>query len=586
MNEPLEATIDDCAREPIHLAGAIQPHGYLISCSRADWTVQHVSANIEALFGAPPEEIIGRPLRELIQDDVLQIIGDTVASSESGDTARRAGAANIGDMASVCDLTAHVDGDLLHLEIEPQPRQIEPQPRRNRQDSASGVAQSMMASVGASDDPADLYQRSAEQVRLLTGFDRVMIYRFRHDDSGEVIAESCSDDLEPYLGLRYPASDIPPQARELYLRNRLRVIPDVGYAPVRLVPPLSANGAPLDLSQHVLRSVSPMHLEYLRNMGVAASMSISIVSGGRLWGLIACHHSIPRLVPSAVRAAADLFGMFVSMRVSAREHQEMLARYESAQLVRDALAERLSLANDFDTALVEELALLARALDSDGAVLWQGGQWHASGRAPGSTDPRPLLEWLRRQEQPLVAMTEHAEDWSVPSLQAQGLAGVMAIHLGVADDWLFVFRTEQIEQVRWAGEPNKAIVVTDDGQRIAPRKSFATWRETVRGHCIPWTDGDRRGAERLRRVLLDQRRRAFAPARDASDIVSQRHRQALADQMQRLDQIATRLNGLVHLDDAQTTRIGMQIAQLEVDLAGLMRGSTSGSANPSEPIDA
>ena len=327
-----------------------------------------------------------------------------------------------------------------------------------------------------------------------------------------------------------------------------------------------------------------MHLEYLRNMGVAASMSISIVSGSRLWGLIACHHSIPRLVPPGIRAAADLFGTFVSMRVSAREHEQTLARYESAQQVRDALAQRLSQAGNFDSALVEELDLLGRTLDSDGAVLWLGGQWHASGRVPGATDPRPLLDWLQRQGRPTVAMTERAEDWNVPSLQADGLAGVMAIHLGAADDWLFLFRTEQIEQVRWAGEPHKALVVTDDGQRIAPRKSFAIWRETVRGHSIGWTDGDQRGAQRLQRVLDEQRQRAFAPARDLNDIDSLRQRQALTDQKQRLDQIATRLDGFVHLDDAQASRIGSRIAQLEADLARLMRRSTSGNADTEATI--
>ena len=567
MNERPDPTIDDCAHEPIHLAGAIQPHGYLVSCTLADWTVQHVSANIEALFGTTPEAVLGRSLRELIEDEVLQVIADTVAFSEDSGSAQRAGEANIGHRASICDLTVHVAGGLLHLEIEPQPF-------RMQELAATGIAQSMIARVGATPALADLYQRTAEQVRLLTGFDRVMVYRFRHDDSGDVIAESCSGDLEPYLGLRYPASDIPPQARALYLRNRLRVIPDAGYTAVGLLPPLDAAGAPLDLSQHVLRSVSPVHLEYLHNMGVAASMSISIVSGGRLWGLIACHHQTPRRVPSGVRAVADLFGMFVSMRVSTQEHQDRLARYEDAQQIRDALAQRLSLTDDFDAALVEELELLCRTFDSDGALLWLGGKWHASGRVPGATDPRPLLDWLQRQDRPRVGMTERAEDWNVPSLQAQGLAGVMAIRLDVAEDWLFVFRTEQIEQGRGAGEPRKALMITDDGQRIAPRKSFATWRETVRGRSLGWTDSDLRGAERLYRVLREQRRRASAQIRTAHDPDSLHHRQGLKDQQQRLNQIATLLDGLVDLDSAQTSRIGSSIARLEADLVRLMRRSS------------
>lgn len=566
MTEDLDPKLAECLREPIHLAGAIQPHGYLVSCTPGDWVVRHVSANIEALLGAAPDAVVGEPLREFVDEDVLHAIDHTITFSEPGGTAQRACVANVGQRASLCDLTVHLADGLVHVEIEPQPA-------RTAGGTATAEAQAMIARVVESEDPADFHQRIAEQVRLLTGFDRVMVYRFREDDSGEVIAESCDGELEPYLGLRYPATDIPPQARALYLRNRLRVIPDAGYAPVALVPAAHADGAPLDLSQHVLRSVSPVHLEYLRNMGVAASMSISIISGGRLWGLIACHHRNPRAVSPAVRAATDLFGMFVSMRVSAREQEQTMARYERAQQVRDALAQRLSLARDFDRALVDELDTLRVALDSDGAALWLGGRWHGQGRSPASANPGPLLEWLRRQGRPVVAMSDRADDWNVPALHAPGLAGLLAVNLGAGDDWLFLFRAEQVEQVRWAGEPTKAVTVTDDGSRIAPRKSFATWRETVRGRSAGWSDSDRRGAARLSRVLREQRRRAVAHGREMQELDGLYQRQALRDQKQRLDHIAMLLDGLVHLDDSDTRRIGARIARLETDLRDLMRSA-------------
>ena len=555
--------IEDCAREPIHLSGAIQPHGFLISVVLPDWTVRQASANIDELLEVPAAELLGESLADYINQDVLEVVADTVSFAEPDAPPQRAGVGNIGPFGVLCDLGVHVADGLVHIEIEQQPF-------HQRGNAPTGVAQAMIARVAAAEDAGDFHQRAAEQVRLLTGYDRVMVYRFRHDDAGEVIAEARADDLEPYLGLRYPASDIPPQARALYLRNRLRVIPDAGYVPVPVLPGVNAQGAPLDLSQHALRSVSPVHVEYLRNMGVAASMSISIISGGRLWGLIACHHREPRPVPPGVRAAADLFGMFVSMRVAAREQEETMHRYERAQQVRDAVGSRLSQARDYRAALTDELPLLRETLDSDGAALWLGGEWSHDGRVPASLDIALLMEWVERLGRPVLAMTDKATDWRTDALQAEGLAGLLAINLGTPEDWLFVFRREQVEDVRWAGEPSKALVATDDGNRIAPRKSFAEWKQTVHGCSSDWTDGDRRGAERLHRVLREQRRRLLAPVEDRGNMERLRRHESQRDRKTRLQQLSSLVDGLVHLDEAQTSRLDERIATLEADLRQLI----------------
>ncbi len=558
--------IDDCAREPIHLSGAIQPHGYLVSVTLPDWTVCQASANIEALLEVPAAALLGESLTDFVNQDVLDVVADTVAFAEPDAPPQRAGTGNIGALGTLCDLGVHVADGLVHIEIEAQPF-------NQRGNAPTGVAQAMIARVAASSEFEDFHQRAAEQVRLLTGYDRVMVYRFRHDHAGEVIAEARTEEVEPYLGLRFPASDIPPQARALYLRNRLRVIPDAGYVPVPVVPGRTPQGMPLDMSQHALRSVSPVHLEYLRNMGVAASMSISIISGGRLWGLIACHHREPRAVPPGVRAAADLFGMFVSMRVAAREQEDTMRRYERAQLVRDAIGTRLSQAQagDFATALSGELPLLQDVLDSDGAALWLDGRWHQAGRVPAALDVAPLLEWVERLGRPVLAMTDRAADWRTPALLAEGLAGVLAINMGTPQDWLFLFRREQVEDVRWAGEPAKALVTTDDGTRIAPRKSFAEWKQTVHGCSIDWSDSDRRGAERLHRVLREQRLRWLAP--DPGDLDGQHRHQALRDQKARLQQLSGLIDGLVHLDASQSSQLDTGIATLETDLRRLIDGA-------------
>lgn len=549
---------EGCAREPIHLSGAIQAHGYLISCVLPDWTVRHVSRNVESLLEAPVDAVVGHSLREYVSDDVLQTVLDTVALLTPGASAQRAGQANIGPLGTACDLVVHVADDLVHIEIEPRANQRLPaQP--------TALAQSMISAV-AHGSPEDFHAFVAGQVRQLTGYDRVMVYRFRHDGAGEVIAESLADGMEPYLGLRFPASDIPPQARALYLHNRLRVIPDVGYVPVPLEPATLPDGRPLDLSQHALRSVSPVHIEYLVNMGVAASMSISIISGGRLWGLIACHHRQARVVPPVVRAAADLFGLFVSMRVAAAEQQATMAHFEHAQQTRDALAARLSTASDFDTALVGELPLLCESLGCEGAALWSGARWHATGLVPDPLRVAALLEWLQAQGAAPMAVLDRADDWAAP-IDGDPAAGVLALRLG-ADDWLLLFRAEEVEEVRWAGEPAKALVSSDDGLRIAPRRSFAVWRQLVRGRSRPWTEADRRGAMRLHALLGELRRRIQTRSAVPGFDLQQR-REAMLDRRTRLDQLAQLLEGLSHLEPATGALLDERIAALESELKRL-----------------
>jgi len=554
----------DCAREPIHLSGAIQPHGYLVSCTLPDWTVQQVSANIAHLLDLAPDEVLGRSLREHVADDVLLPLLEVIDLLEPGAPSQRAAVGNIGALAHLCDIGVHLANGLVHLELEPR---VASMPGRQ---TPTVVAQRMIARVSASTDMRGFHQHTADEIRALTGYDRVMIYRFRHDDAGEVVAESRADDLESFLGLRYPASDIPAQARTLYLRNRIRVIPDASYEPVPILPGRTADDAPLDLSQHMLRSVSPVHLEYLRNMGVAASMSISIVSGGRLWGLIACHHREPRLVPPSIRAAADMFSLFVSMRVAAAEQAIASHQDDRAREVREVLALRLSSRDELSVALANAMDVIERMLDCDGVALRSDGQWSTRGRTPSLEGLSHALEWARARGVERLPSSDNASAWALPDAN-DGLAGVLAIPFGRRDDWLLFFRTEQIEDVVWAGDPHKPMVPTDDGVRIAPRKSFANWRETVRGRGLPWTETDRGAAERLRWLLQE---RPWQPLPEDTDNVQDmrlfRRRHVIAEQKSRLDQLGALLDGLGHLEDAQTARIGERIAELEAELRQLM----------------
>ncbi|QOW19648.1 GAF domain-containing protein [Lysobacter ciconiae] len=584
MSETLPPVTDpaqDCLTAPIHTTGAIQPHGYLVSCGLVDERIRHVSANIAELLGLEPAEMLGLEMTHFLEEDMLLQVRDAVAAAGPEDgTVQRVGTGNVGALMMPCDISAHVSDGLLHIEFEPHSSRQETR-------APTRVAQRMVSRLGSDAVGAAFFQHVAAEIHGLTGYDRVMVYRFRADDTGEVVAEVAAEGMQPYLGLRYPASDIPPPARQLYLRNRVRVIPDARYEPISIVPPTGPSGDPVDLSQHVLRSVSPVHLEYLRNMGVAASMSISLISEGRLWGLIACHHREARRLSASARSAADLFGMFVSVRIAAREQELAMERFEATQHLRDAVVMRLASAGDFDAALLAELDGLRQVLDGDGAGLAINGQWNVVGRAPGGADPASLVRWANAEEHGGVALSDAAADWNVPELQAAGLAGLLAVNLGSPQDWVFLFRVEQVEEVDWAGDPHAGRVATDDGIRIAPRRSFATWRQLVKGRSREWSSPDRRGAERLHRMLREQRRRSRRADASVDAGESPFRGLYLQDQKARLNGLAQLLDGLGHLDSEVTAGIGLRIEALEAELRRLMLDPPQGpgTANASTGED-
>jgi light-regulated signal transduction histidine kinase (bacteriophytochrome) len=242
---------------------------------------------------------------------------------------------------------------------------------------------------------ADLCRVATEEVRRTTGYDRVMVYRFLPDDSGCVVAESTVFGLEPFLGLHYPASDIPAQARAMFLENWLRIIADVDAPAAPLVPPLDpATGAPLDMRQSMLRAVSPIHLQYLRNMGVAATMTISVVRGGRLWGLIACHHRTPRHVPRHLRSVCDLFGQMFSLRLDACEHAAALAFRARHETAHAGLVAAMSRSDGLFEGLAAARCDLLSFMDADGVALVVEGRFAALGRVPTEEQVRRLAAWL------------------------------------------------------------------------------------------------------------------------------------------------------------------------------------------------
>ena len=495
------ADLEICAREPIHLSNAIQPHGCLIVCALdEDWTITRMSANAVAFLGlAPGTVLIGRPADEVFSRDVLHDIRNTLQGSVVSGSAER----NVGMVplpgGPALDLTVHASGSEAVIEFTPG---------EGADTSVTDpivLIKSMIGRLKRAPTVERFLQLAASQVRSVTGYDRVMVYRFLPDDSGQVVGEALRPGLTPFMGLRYPTSDIPPQARELYKRQWLRMIVDVDYTPVPLLGEPGRGEQPLDLSLSSLRSVSPIHLEYIRNMGSAATLTVSLMSGDRLWGLIACHHEAPRRIAASTCAAAELFGQIFSLQVEARIAAEEQAQVELVRDRHDQVVASLSAERSLFDDLPRFAPLLQQLVPCDGVGLWSDGRFTSTGFAPPPSAMPALVALFERPTATDIVITSTlGRDVPLAATFADRVSGLIALRLtSAAQIILFLFRRELVQTVVWGGNPNKAVEMLPGGLRIGPRRSFEAWRETVRGGSAPWRPAEVQILKTLRVSLLD-----------------------------------------------------------------------------------
>lgn len=486
--------LSNCDREPIHVPGSIQPHGVLLAFDR-DGALSDASLNaaqrlqtpitldmpLDALLAQRPAVeagLVAQGLRDLAEGAVTPASIETVLDGQPA------------------DLVVHGHADRLILEWET---------RRHSSDEVASFAlkaHRMIDLLRRQRSVDGLLAQAVEQVRQLTGFDRVMAYRFRADESGEVVAESRDDELEPFLGLRYPASDIPAQARRLYTINTLRLIADVGYRPVALA--AREGAAPLDLSFSVLRSVSPVHVEYLQNIGVGASMSVSIVIGGRLWGLFACHHRTPLHVPYSVRMACDVLAHMLAATVSGLLAASDAAQAERAAAARTRIMETVMQADDLLAALRLHEAELRASFEADALLFTEHGNLITSG--VDETAAAAVLQSLADSADRGLLVRTARSDWPAATQEPIGTwVGLLALPFSPATQgWIVALRREQVEHVRWGGKPEKTYRTGPLGPRLTPRGSHQEWREVVRDTAEPWRGATLAGAE----ALLAEMRRA------------------------------------------------------------------------------
>jgi light-regulated signal transduction histidine kinase (bacteriophytochrome) len=492
MRHDVTVDLTNCDREPIHIPGSVQPHGCLLALDAVGQTILRHSTNVGDILGVAGE-INGRRLDELLGGHAAHQLRNAFAMSN--DPSRPTLLFNLDVGGASFDVAVHRHLSSAIIEFEPAP-----EPGRPLQ-----LARDLVGRISATTTIRDLVTQTARLVHGMLGYDRVMIYQFEHDGAGKVLAEAKRGDLESFLGQYFPASDIPKQARALYLQNTIRIISDASGQRVRLEPELDASGEPLDLSFAHLRSVSPIHLEYLRNMGVSASMSISIVSGGELWGLIACHHYSPRVLAMSERVAAELFGRFFSLHLEALQHREKVDVANRARHGLDRFLRLASFAVNVDELLQENLDEFSKLLPCDGIGLWIGGRWASVGSAPGDEDAYTLVRSILGRGEPKIWAT-HALSQQLPQAQsyAEKVSGVLSVPLSQKPrDFLLFFRKELVQTLDWAGNPEKSYQTGPLGDRLTPRTSFAIWKETVHQQAQPWTDADRETAEAIRGTIVE-----------------------------------------------------------------------------------
>lgn len=489
----------DCADEPIHIPEFIQGHGFMLIISKADFSVLRASANTSLYMNIPTEATLGKQWTNFLDHKTCESLQKALENQNLA--ALNPLQVQLKEVDQCFELTAHEVQENLVLEFEPL------------LESPDGLYQlydQCLQNLYACRDFDTLIQTVVQEVRRLTGFDRVMVYRFDSDWNGEVIAEDKIMEADSYLGLHFPASDIPAQARALYTRNLLRIIVDAKSEPVPMLSK-EPHAAPLDMSDCVLRAVSPIHIEYLQNMGVRTSMSVSILRQGKLWGLIACHHFTPKSLSFALRNHCKRITQLISSHL-----EFQLSDEEALPQKKQALEEQL-IYKELSRSILENVRelnpadVLLRFNPTDGAGLFLHNHLYLAGTTPPEARMHDLLTWLSGQIQENLFYTHQLSLLYPPAEAYKSMtSGVLIIRISPLEEhYLIWFKQEKLQKIHWGGNPQKQWVKgEDDVLRVSPRKSFEKWTNFIKGRSKEWSLPEIRQAlqicEQLKNVLIKQ----------------------------------------------------------------------------------
>lgn len=468
--------LTNCEHEPIHIPGSIQPHGFLLGVKTDEFSIEFCSGNCFDFTGMRYEQILGKNFEMVFGSDQEKNLKKYLSTLDQSFAAPFK--IKLADKVFTC--TIQPNTAVYILEFEPAPEEtiaINDIYQQTKQ---------FTSYIQKADTLQMLCQLVADETRAITGYDRVMVYRFDEDYNGEVFAESKTEEVEPFLGLHYPHTDIPAQARELYIKNLLRIIVDVNYNPVPVYTIDDGTNKNLDLSLSILRSVSPIHIQYLKNMEVGATLTISLMHQNRLWGLIACHHYSRKYISSNIRIAAQLQGHFLTSQITGRQTSE---EYAVAQKVNKSLDELLSKVFSADSITFDkiiqqqELLLVTNAAST---IVMVDQVMYSQGTIPAEDEVRKLISWLHTYSAPTGFSTTNlslvypdAKKW------CHSISGIIFHSLGSGQDNCIIWcRPEALQEVHWAGSPDKAIIKDEEG--LSPRKSFELWKEVKKCESNKW----------------------------------------------------------------------------------------------------
>lgn len=473
------ATINNCESEPIHIPGSIQPHGFLLGVNAKDLVISYCSENCVEFLGKPHAELLGKNLGDIFNTGDIENIKDQF-THPSKELARPF---IITYHHKSFHVTAHLSNQTIVLEFETFYEERAELPDIYIQMKRFAYY------TERTDNLQSLCKDIADEVRNITGYDRVMIYCFDKEYNGEVFAESKTENLEPFLNLHYPHTDIPVQARELYLLNLVRMKVNVGYEPVPIY--TSGTGSDedlhLDLSMSSLRSVSPIHIQYLKNMNVEATLVVSLIHKDKLWGLITCHHYSPKHIPYHTRLAAHFQAIFLSSQIEVRQAADEfeLTKETHKKLVdlQDMLLKNENVLTQKST--LEQLRLLVNA---DAVIVNDKDNLYTEGKLPDKEKLTALINWLKKEKSVNVFSTHClARHYPAAPEILDTIAGIIYLPLGDHNKNCIVWtRHEVIEDIHWAGNPSKAILINEGGKKLTPRKSFEKWKEAVKMKSTEW----------------------------------------------------------------------------------------------------
>lgn len=489
---------DFCGSLPLHQINLIQPYGYLFVANKSDLRIIQASENVNDLLGEPVDQVVGKSLEQFIRQEEADLLKGRFGSGIDEKVPLTINLTR-NDAARRYIALVHVKSDYVVLEVE----------EAGDESTFLDVFQELkyvMAEINRAETVAAASKVVVEQLKKLSGFDKILMYQFDEQWNGTVIAEVKEDGMEEYLGHKFPASDIPKQARKLYLKNSYRLIPSREYTPVKLYPVINpVSNTFIDLSDCNLRAVAAVHLEYMKNMKIRASMSVRVIRDDKLWGLISCHHKEPMYLNYEMCSVFELLSSVISNKISSLESGEEYQFVNSLQEKKTQIIENVYSEKDLVAGMLKQDLKITDLFSAGGAAVSYRGSIETTGEVPDNEELKNLIYWLQSKPEDKVYHTSNlSSEYDFGSAFSKQASGMISIPVNAdRGEYIMMFRPEVVTTVKWGGNPDEAINFESNGVKYHPRSSFGSWQEVVKQTAEAWKEEEVEVAENLRSFIFE-----------------------------------------------------------------------------------